>query len=234
LSKAISLSRSITPDYLDKIVQIYSNTSDTDEIKMAVNEYLSDHIMSSTNLRKTREILLSTWVHVADDLQRVRDKALEIYTSAPSTERMAIHWAMLILAFPIFKDLCSIIGKLSDVQETVTLARIKRRLSEQWGERTTLLHSTDKIIKTLKDLGALLQVKPGVYTTPTQKIEDGRVISLLVYSVLHSNGKLYANLTGLEAYPEFYPFQLHVSLDELVDSGLFSIDRIGGEVVVSL
>jgi hypothetical protein len=234
MSKTISLSRSITPDYLDMTVEIYSNTSDIEEIKTKINEYLSGHIESSTNLRKTREILLNTWVNIPGELNVVRNKALEIYKSVPRVERKAIHWAMLILAFPIFKDLCSIIGKLSDVQETVTLAQIKRRIFEQWGERTTLLHSTDKIIKTLKDFNVLSQVKPGIYTTPKLIIEDERITSLLIYSVLKSNEKLYSNLTGLESYPEFYPFMLNVNFEELHSVGLFKIDRIGGEIVVSL
>jgi hypothetical protein len=234
MSKTISLSRSITPDYLDMTVEIYSNTSDIEEIKTKINEYLSGHIESSTNLRKTREILLNTWVNIPEELNVVRNKALEIYKSVPRVERKAIHWAMLILAFPIFKDLCSIIGKLSDVQETVTLAQIKRRIFEQWGERATLLHSTDKIIKTLKDFNVLSQVKPGIYTTPKLKIEDARITSLLIYSVLKSNEKLYTNLSGVEHYPEFYPFLLNVNFEELHNVGLFKIDRIGGEIVVSL
>lgn len=234
MSKAISLSRSITPDYLDMTVQIVCNASESEEIKTKMNEYLSNYIKSSTNLRKTREILLNTWVNGPEDLNDFRHKALQLYKTAPNSEKIAIHWAMLILAFPIFKDLCSIIGKLSDVQETMTLAQIKRRIFEQWGERTTLLHSTDKIIKTLKDFNVLSPVKPGIFRTPKIKIEDERITSLLIYSVLKSNEKLYSSLNGLESYPELYPFLFEVNYDELHNVGLFKIDRIGGEIVVSL
>ncbi|MDA8227467.1 MAG: hypothetical protein M0T74_07140 [Desulfitobacterium hafniense] len=234
MSKTVSLARSIKPEYLDNIVNICLTTSEFEEIKAHINEYLSHHIESSINIRKTREILLNTWVNIPKELIEFRNNALEIYKSATNSERIAIHWAMLILAFPIFKDLCSIIGKLADVQETVTITQIKRRIFEQWGERSTLFHCINKNVKTLKDFGVLSQTKPGVYTTPKIKITDVRCTSLLVYSALKSNGKLYSNLSGLESFPELFPFLFDVKYEELQSVSIFKIDRIGGEIVVSV
>lgn len=234
MSKAVTLARPITPEYLDFIVNICLNTPGTDDIKGQINGFLSRYIESSTNIRKTREILLNTWVNVPEELMLFRDNALNIYKTALSSERIAIHWAMLILAFPIFKDLCSVIGKLSDVQDNITLAQVKRRIFEQWGERSTLFHSIDKNIKTLKDFGVLSQIKPGVYNTPKIEISDVNITCLLIYSAFKSSGKLYSNLSGIDNYPELYPFDISVKFEELHDTGFFKIDRIGGEIVVSI
>jgi hypothetical protein len=62
---------------------------------------------------------------------------------------------MMLLKYPVFVDMCGLIGKLTLIQDTFSTAWLKDKLFEEWGERTTILHSSHKILQTLKYLGAI-------------------------------------------------------------------------------
>jgi hypothetical protein len=218
-------------------VEICLETENPDEIKQKINEYLADYIDSPTVLRKTREILMRIWVYsdgINESVIPIRKKALSIYRTCSEKERLALHWAMLLLAFPIFKDLCQIIGKLAELQEEISLAQVKRRVYELWGERTTLEHSLSKNIKTLKDCGILTQLKPGLYRINRRQITNPAIINLMISAVMRTNDKLYYSLSTINRLKELFPFEYHVDSMMINESQEFKLDRIGGEPVVGI
>jgi hypothetical protein len=234
MSKAVVFARAIKPEWLDKTVEILFKTQNRDEVKQNINEYLAHYIESSTNVRKTREILMNVWVDIDDNNLPFREKALELFKNSPQSDRLAIHWAMMLLAFPIFRDLCAIIGKLIDMQEEILLSQVKRRVFEIWGERSTLIHSVPKNIKTLKDCGVLEQVRPGVYKVIKHEIMNRDVVCLLIHAVFKTGDKLYYRFLSIDKLKELFPFIINIGIDELNQSGVFKLDRIGGETVVSI
>lgn len=234
MSKAVVLARPIKPEWLDMTAELLAGTRDRDEIRGNINEYISHFIKSSINVRKTREILINTWVEVDSGNREFRERALQVYKECPQTDRTAVHWAMMLMAFPVFRDLCIIVGKLSDMQDEVTLSQVQRRIYELWGERNTLVHAIPKIIKTLREFGALEQVKPGVYRVVRRTVKDKDVGCVLLYAALKTGGKLYQSVAGIDRLKELFPFELNLSMDDLYESDLFKIDRIGGEPVISI
>lgn len=234
MSKAVVLARPIKPEWLDRTVEMLSETRNKDEIRQGMNEYLSHFIKSSINGRKTREILMDIWVEVSSGNSEFRERALEVFKECSKSERTAIHWAMMLIAFPIFRDLCTIIGKLSDIQEDIALPQIQRRVYEIWGERSTLVHSIPKNIKTLRDFGVLEKVKPGVYRVVKRQIKNKDVAFLLLYAVLKTSDKLYHSVSGIDRFKELFPYELNLGMGDLYQSDIFELDRIGGEPVVSI
>jgi hypothetical protein len=234
MSKAVVLARPIKPEWLDMTADLLAKTRDREEIRNSINEYISHYIKSSTNARKTREILLNTWVEVEKDNQAFRERALQVYEQCPQKDRMAVHWAMMLIAFPVFRDLCTIVGKLSDMQQEITLSQIQRRIYDVWGERSTLVHAIPKNIKTLREFGVLEQIKPGVYSAVTHTVNNKDAGCILLYAALKSGDKLYQSVSGIDRLKELFPFELSLGMDDLYQSGLFKIDMIGGEPVISI
>lgn len=123
-----------------------------------MNEYLSFEIKSPTNLRKTREILLKIWVYEDEINLKIREEAIKLFNQYPEY-RVCIHWSMILAAYPVFGDMCKLIGKMSEFQDEVTpLVKSNKKLFDEWGERTTLYHSIDKLVATLKVLMFLLAI----------------------------------------------------------------------------
>ena len=163
MAKPVGLSRKITLKWLNKAVDLLSENLSEEDYKAKMNEYLSFEIESPTVLRKTREILMRVWFYENDpDITSIRKDAFKLIRQYPDYD-VAIHWCMLLSVYPVFADLSRLIGRIAEFNDVITLSQLKQKLYDEWGERSTLYHSIDKIIATIKELGVISSEKPGKY-----------------------------------------------------------------------
>ena len=101
-----------------------------------------------------------------------------------------------------------------------------------WGERSTLYHSIDKNIRTLKDIGVLYSLPKYQYGINRSDIEDKDGLILITNTLLILRDKLYLSTGELNNSPEFFPFDYNVGMNILEESSIFSIDKFSGELVV--
>ena len=233
MSRVIGMSRNINMDCLNEVANLVLADKSEIEIKEALNEYLSYSINSPTNLRKTREILMNIWVRTEEKNSKIKELALNLFNTNKSSNKLLAHWCMMLLTYPVFVDIVTVIGKMADKQFDITTAQLKTRMFDVWGERSTLYHSIDKNIKTLKDIGALGTIKTGLYKAEKLEIEDEKAVTLIVATLLALKDKLYMRIEEIENPYEFYPFKYNLDLECLQKSGLFSLDKFGGEIVIS-
>lgn len=231
MAKMVGLSRPIKLEWLNNTVELLIEGKNELQIKNELNEYLAFEIKSPTNLRKTREILMSIWVTTPQELFFIRQQALEAYKTEEC--RLAAHWCMLLVTYPVFCDTCSLIGKLSNIQDTFTTSWLKDRLSEVWGERPTLLYSVDKILQTLKFTGAIETIKTGEYKIKTEEIISQNALRALLSSLLYLREKAYYDISELSCQPKLFPFLFTVSYEWLHNSEAFKLSNIGGKVVLT-
>ena len=154
MGKMVGLSRNLKMTWLNKAVELLSENLPEQEYKDRLNEYLSFDIKSPTNLRKTREILMNLWYYENPETKSLRTQARALIEK-DSDNSLAAHWCIILATYPIFVDVSRIIGKLSEFEEEFTIQQLKQKIFDEWGERATLFHSIDKIIATMKAMGAL-------------------------------------------------------------------------------
>ena len=75
------------------------------EYKGKLNEYQSYEIDSPVRLHNTREILMNVWYY-------------------PDCSEL-VQYLMLCLTYPVFKDVCKIMGKLFDFNDEITNPALK-------------------------------------------------------------------------------------------------------------
>ena len=233
MAKMVGLSRSIKLEWLNKTVELILEEKSDAQIKEELNEYLSFEISSPTNLRKTREILMTVWVRTPDEFSELRQQAISAFKDEKSN-RLAIHWSMMLIAYPVFSDVCGLIGKLTNIQDTFTAAWLKDKLFELWGERTTLLHSSDKILQTLKYIGAIENEKVGVYRVKNHEIVDSKTIQVLLMTILGLKEKAYYEIIELSSTPQMFPFDFSISHEWLHNSDYFTLNNFGGKIVLTV
>ncbi|WP_243186893.1 hypothetical protein [Clostridium muellerianum] len=232
MAKIVGLSRPIKLEWLNKAVDLLKQGKSEEEIKNELNEYLSFEITSPTNLRKTREILMTIWIKTPDEFVSIKKLALELYDNE-NVNKILIHWCMILLTYPVFLDVCALIGKLIDIQETFTTAWLKQKLFDIWGERTTLLHSVDKMLQTLKCLGVVENQKKGEYKASLIDIKNEKAVTLILLAIIATNSKAYYEIAELSQVPYMFPFSYSVSHELLYSSDLFVLNNFGGKVVVT-
>ncbi|WP_195245437.1 hypothetical protein [Clostridium celatum] len=233
MRKIVGMSRNIKLEWLNEVANLLLVYDNEAEIKEKLNEYLALYIASPTNLRKTREILLNIWIKVPEEYKYIRDLALKVFNSNKASNKLVAHWCMMVLIYPVFADTCSVIGKMQDKQYDITTNQIKGKVYSIWGERTTLLHSLDKIISTLKDLQVINCIKVGKFEVNNTLVSSKDAVVLIVATILEIKDKLYCSVADLNGAAEFFPFDYIIDLEYLQESGVFDFDKFGGEISIS-
>ena len=203
------------------------------KIKDKLNEYLSYEIESPTVLRKTREILMNIWVYDNPYSSRLKSEAVQLIEKYPEYA-VSINWCMMLAAYPVFLDMCKLIGKMSEFQDEITLAQLKQKLFDEWGERTTLYHSIDKLISTLKEFDVLRCEKPGKYHINRMTVNNEQVSTFMAYAVMNIDDSGYYSFQELNDSVYLFPFEYHVEKETIVSDDRFSISTFGGEISISL
>lgn len=233
MAKTVGLSRNIKMQWLNKAVALLSDNLEKAEYKSALNEYLSYEIGSAINIRKTREILMYLWFYKDDETNDIRELALSLIRAYPDYA-LPIHWCMMLITYPVFSDVCKLIGRISDFQDEITLAQLKQKLFDEWGERTTLFHSTDKIITTMKEMGALSCEKPGKYHIQKYPISNEQIVNFMLLVAIKVGGNSYYTLPDLTNIGVLFPFEYRVNKEQLITDDHFVINNFGGEITVAL
>ncbi len=231
MAKMVGLSRAIKREWLDKTVSYVLEGMTEAEIREALTEYLSFEIDSPIVLRKTREILMHTWVYPMEGAEEVRETALSACQSG-NANRLVLHWCMLLLAYPIFSDINGLIGKLSTIQDTFTTGWLREKIYEEWGERATLLHSSAKLLQILVYLEVIERVKTGVYQIKQYPVLDSDSIHVIVMTALKLHLKGYYELPELSTIPQFFPFVFDVTHEWIYSTGYFELSNFGGKAVL--
>lgn len=233
MAKMVGLSRNLKPQWLNKVVEFYEAGLEENQIKEQLNGYLSFEIESPTNLRKTREILMNIWVYENDYTADLRDTGLELIQK-DSDNTLPIHWCMMMAAYPVFVDMCKLIGKMLEFEDTVTLAQIKQKLFDEWGERTTLYHSIDKLVATLKAMEVLECKKIGNYSVKKHSVTDPEVVNFLLYTMMKIDDAGYYSFTELGTSVYMFPFEYTLKKEAIMMDERFVINNFGGELSIAL
>ena len=233
MAKMVGLSRNLKLSWLNEVVRLYVEGLNENQIKEQLNDYLSYEIGSPTNIRKTREILMNIWVYENDYTSALRDEALRLFQK-DTDYALPVHWCMMLAAYPVFQDMCRLIGKISEFEETITTKQIRQKLFDEWGERSTLYHSSDKLITTLKALEALDSEKTGVYSVKKHEYIKPEIVNFMLFAMMKIDDAGYYSTLELESSVYMFPFKYKVSKETLLMDGRFTIGMFGGEPVISL
>ena len=233
MAKMVGLSRNLKLQWLNKVVELVLEEHTEQEIKDQLNEYLSFEIESPTNIRKTREILMNIWVYDNELSNKIKAPALELVKAYPEYD-LVIHWCMMLAAYPVFVDMCKLIGKMSEFQDEITLAQLKQKLFDEWGERTTLFHSIDKLVATLKAFDVMVCDKPGKYHVNTHRVGNPKIVAFMVFAMMLVDDRGYYTFTDINSSTYLFPFEYQLEKEILLEDSRFVFNNFGGELSISL
>ena len=233
MAELVGLARNISIDWLHAVAECRLCGDTRQEAAEKLNALIGLTINAKDNIRKIRTILLRIWYDADEVAWKVAEQK---YRTAGADGQLAIHWAMMLMEYPVFVDLCNVIGHMFDMRDEISTALIREKMYEKWGERNTLFHSLSKNIQTLKDMDALVPMeKPGVYQNKKHIIADEEIAGLLLYSVLKAQDKKYLSWEGFVSSPLLYPFTIvDVNESDMVPLSFLEASRFDGTTVFSV
>jgi hypothetical protein len=184
---------------------------------------------------KTVTILSRIWLQPPAPLRSLRDYAVAHLREVAPEERVAIHWAMTLGAFPFFRDVAAAVGRLLALQSTLSLAQVHARLRDTWGERSTVTRAVPPVVATMAQWGLLARgARAGVYRAigPAPAIRE-RALDVLLEALILSEASPALHLEALLSHPAAFPFDLSCGAVALRSSRRLRIERegIGAELV---
>jgi hypothetical protein len=185
---------------------------------------------SNSGRGKTLTVLSRIWVLVPEQAKPLREAALQCITSATGEQRVAIHWAMVIGTYPFFRDVAASVGRLLALHEQANLSQIERRMTEAWGDRSTLPRAIQRVLRSIVQWGVLCEGRSrGAYVAvPRRTVVPDQISELLLQAVLisHGRGMPLSHLTG---HPALFPFDIRVNSTVLRKNGRMRIQRHGDQ-----
>ena len=82
------------------------------------------------NRDKIVTILLKTWITVPPDIEMLRVEGLRLLKILPRQNHMAIHWGMVMAAYPFWSGVAVQVGRLLKLQGAAAATHIQRRVRE--------------------------------------------------------------------------------------------------------
>jgi hypothetical protein len=219
MSQTIGFDRRIDLAWLDLIASRYSETGDArmalDETRSLVGLTVGGGSSPHNAAGKTMTVLARIWLRVPDALRALRDEAAGAIASMPPADRLAVHWAMTQLAYPLFLDAAASAGRLLRLQERIRLAEFKQRLTEEWGTRGTMPQAAQRLLKTWADWGVLEDQGKGVYAAVPRTSVGEVGTRLVVRARLAAEGGRPIPIADIANLPDLFPFNLGELRDAL-------------------
>lgn len=210
----IGFSRYITLEWLNETARLTQELETPEEIKQTLNQIIYE-IEAEEAKRKTIDVLTRTWARVDESHKRLRDEALNFLNTVNPQEMIILHWGLLIIAYPIFHDVTASIGRLSNLQGAVTVNQIKRSIKKDWGDRTTLNRTVDRIVQSLLNWNIIQQTDKTYIPTKQIKTKKIELQTWLLNTIIEHNKPSPINYQDLTNAPTLFPYQLNITIRQL-------------------
>lgn len=235
MKRVIGLDRELKLRWLDLVAGFAAIERDKIALRAKLMEALAPDIPAHFVRVKTCTVLIRTWLMVPPDCMPLRDRGFELLKAVSPEQRLIVHWGMLLLAYPFFREITALIGRAATTQDTISRSQISRKMVETWGDRTTVKRSILRVFQSLTEWG-MLTANGSNETFRAVSIQEVMDIPLAIWlaeATLLARGVESPSSTLLQA-PENFSFRVSLTLNDLIQSGRFSTFREGTDTLVGL
>ena len=156
--RRIGFDRTIAAEWLDAAVARVMTGEPADATRKFLWEFLEDVEPGTTNNSsrgKTLTVLTRIWVSVPKQAEPLKRAALQCVAATSGENRIGVHWAMVAGTHPFFFDVATHVGKLIKLHGQANRSQIKRRMTETWGDRSTLERTIQHVLRSMAQWGLL-------------------------------------------------------------------------------
>lgn len=231
--RRIGFDRKIELSWLDAIAGQAAAGASAQEARDYVWRLLDGVVAGGTThdaRGKTLTVLSQVWLSGPEDARKIRESALKLFPDAATSERLPIHWAMMMAAYPFFLDVATSVGKLITMNGDVTLSQIVRRMLDAWGDRSTLPRATQRVLRSMVQWGALRDgsVRGQYLPQPAQTKVSGDAAEVLLMGLLTGLGR-GLHISHLLSHSSLFPFDLRAHSNLLSRSPRLQFHRQGDQ-----
>lgn len=180
---------------------------------------------------KTLTVLLRVWANPSPTQRAFREEALRLYQELPSDQTLWLHWGMVLATHPFMYELATHTGRLLALQDDVSLAEVRLRLIERWGDRSTLDRAVHRAMANLVEWRALRATgTTSVYAPPERRRAPSEAVQVwMIEALLRAAGTPCMSLRQVESSPALFPFDVRLVVSEMRKSPRIELTRQGAD-----
>jgi len=236
--RSVGFDRKIRLAWLEAVSGWTASGMPEAEIRTNLDLLLEGEVTGKEARKKTKTVLLRTWLLPSERLHELRDQGLSLLIRTNDSETLALHWGMVCANHPVVWETASVVGRLLRLQGEASLSQVRARVVDVYGERSTVVRASQRILRSFADWKVLEEMQGrGVYrASDIRRLEDPEIISWLIEASLLSRGQETRALPTLLRSPSLFPFDISLSGREFSNSNTrLALHRQGrNEALVSL
>lgn len=229
----VGIERYITLDWLDQTAKWVIEGKSAKNVHELIDDYLAPYIQGDTSKRKTKNVLSGVWVKSDGVNPRFKKHAQQLYAMANPSEKLTIHFGLVVASYPFFYSLCRILGRLFKLQDDISNDEFYRRVVETHGDRESIKRAAARFLQSLVAWGVLDgSDKAKVKSVSKIKIDDPRLATWLLEAAMYSNDKETISLDALLADPAFFVFDIPHGAFQINQSERLDIVHQGAQEII--
>ena len=228
--KTVGMSQRLKRAWLDDVLDRLVQTTDEKELRAFVDQRLREELPGNEGRAKAIGIILRIWSGVDPKHVALRNRAVALLPNISGRDRIWLHWGMSALAYPFFRDVAEVIGRMLTLQDDFTTAQVQSRLKTAWGDRATSKEAAQKLITSMADWEVLRATKAKGHfllarktTTAAADLQLWLLEAMLDTPVTQDEIEAHQLLR----LPELFPFTFTVTVGDLRKYEGFDIHRQG-------
>jgi len=187
MTAVVGFDRKIKREWLDALLDRMAEEPNEDSVRSFLHQLLQREHPGETARGKTVTVLMRIWFFVPAEHEELRQNALELLKVIPAKDRIWLHWAMCLLAYPLFRDTANAVGRLLNLQHDITLGQIHRRLIDSWGERSTVTRAFQRVVRSMVEWNTLADAEArGHFTTAAALTTKSKPLQMWLLRVSHA------------------------------------------------
>lgn len=233
MAKMVGLNLVIKLGWMKKAVSLLPENLPEAGYRKELDEHLAFEIDSPTNRRKAREIMMRVWYQDSEGVEKLQQRGRKLIQKYPD-QLTTIGWCMIPLAYPVFADYATLMGKMLEFQDAVTTTQIKQKMFDQLGERNLIEFATTKVISTMKELGAVRSIQTGKHEAIKTTIASEEIVAFMLEVAMFLDGSSYYSFSSLSEFPFLFPFNYRVTKEQLMQDDRFTLSTFDATLSVAL
>ena len=229
----LGFDRRIALAWLDETAGQLLHDPDPIAVQAHLHTYLAAEVQGLEARVKTITLLCRIWVKPLP-VAHLHDEALLLLPTLLPADRLWLHWGRTLLVLPFFRDVAATVGRLLSIQGECSVGQVTDRMIATWGERSTLVRATQRVLRSCVEWGALQEgLRRGTYHASLTRQTTSTVLrDWFLDAALRAHQTDGVPAAELIRLPETYPFATTIPPYELARLLRFEVEQQGSGVVM--
>lgn len=195
------IDRFIALRWADYALDLWIAANPSVESSAQLMAFLEQEIKGIESRNKTSYQIRRLWLDPGAKTQFLRSQVTQHGIAEVIFSRPVLHLGMAINVFPLFREVCGIIGRLTGLQGVCTRQETCQRVMEKYGNPTSIPRSVDRVFQTLVDW-QLLEKTGKNYTVRLIQVENLALAGWFMQALLFTLTDRQLTFSDLQTIPE--------------------------------